>query len=271
MKKNQEQELYENYKKTYNKNEIIQYIYFFNSKELKKMCYDLDTRLNFVVEFIEYHLDKILQNYKSIEKKYNYQVPFTFLQYLRGGLKNAFYSYIKKKLPLFEPLPFLVENLNTQTNFLHKTYNIHSKFQMNFWFLLIEKLNQFSILERIIFKLYYHLELDTLDLEYLIQHYEYIETKKLFEKIKKNYLKKLQYSKSPSKIFFKSSQRGLKKDQNYCFYSSYRANKIISLKEIQKFLKIGEFNIYKTIRKIEIELAKDLKKDKEINFFYSCA
>ncbi len=272
MKQKQIDDLYDSYKKTLNKNQIIQYIYFYNSQELKKIHSDLDTRLNFIVEFIEYQLDKILQNYQLLEQKYNDQVPFSFLQYLRGGLRNAFYSYLKSKRlfslnSLYTPL---LENLNIETN-TSETYITRSELRIHFWFLLSEKLNHFSVLERIIFKLYYHLELDTSELKYLITHYDYKEIKNLFRKIKKNYLKQLENVKSSRKTLFRDFKTDFKKNHKDFLSKLKKEKRIISLKEIQDFLKINEYNVYKVIKKIEKELSIALSKRKEIQILYYCA
>lgn len=262
---------YENYKKTKNKNEIYKCIYFINSKELSKIYNDLDVRLNFIVEFLEKRLDPLLENFNKIEQTYKEKI--TFSRYLRGALRNSFLNYLKKykifseknqKIELNQTFSWYIKHIEKEENFFDNN--------LEFWILFFEKLQELDILERIIFKLYFHFELDTKEIQYLIQKNGYKKTKDLLKKIKHSYLEKLDKNNKLNKIlynFFRSNSNILNSKK---FIKNFYKEKAISTTELGKLLNFEKGKVYKILIKIQRSLNYELKKEKKIYFYYSeCA
>ncbi|MFN3603383.1 MAG: hypothetical protein ACK4UJ_01600 [Leptonema sp. (in: bacteria)] len=271
------QNAYEIFKETGNKNEVIKHIYFLNSKELVKIYSDLDVRLNFIVHFIEFQLDKVLETYRGLERRKTY-LPFTFSQYLRGALKNSFYNYLKThKIYSQENSDYVVKENSVYLG--ENPLEVPKEIDMNFWFNFFYKLNQFPIIERIIFKLYYTFDLNTSELEYLIQHYGYLETKKILNTIKKS-----NYSHSKTKESLHKFLRNFHSQDAFTLSSKefqnakidwdprkFKKKKVMSIKKIQQFLKISTNKVYKILKNTQREISLFMIQEKETQTYSKCA
>ncbi len=160
---------YEYYLKKRDKTKLMEVIYNELSKELFYLKADDDFIYNFILDFIETRLSKVLEAYQ----KNNQQIPFS--NYLRGSIKFAYYSYYKsrKKMIQFENQIVYSENI---LNIIDESYFNIDKSE-NYWLLILSYLQKFKIKDRIIFKLYYNFPLNANELQYLV-------LKKGFQKIK---------------------------------------------------------------------------------------
>lgn len=260
---------YENYKKTKNKNEIYKCIYFINSKELSKIYYDLDVRLNFIVEFLENRLDSLLENFQKIEQLHKENIAFS--KYLRGALRNSFLNYLKK-YKIFSKKSQIVELDQIFSYYLKKEENFFDN-NLEFWALFFKKLEELDIMERIIFKLYFHFELNTKEIKYLIQKNGYKKTKELLKKINHSYLAKVDKNNKINKIlynFFTKSNSHILNSRK--FEKNFYREKVIPVTKLGKLLNFEKGKIYKILFKVEKSLYFELKKEKNIYFYYSeCA
>jgi hypothetical protein len=169
---------YDYYLKKRDNSKLMEVIYNELSKELVYLNADDDFIYNFILDFIETRLQKVLESYQ----KYNKQVPFSV--YLRGSIKFAYYSYYKsrKKMIKFENQIVYYDNA---LNIIDDSYTKIDKNE-NHWILILSYLQQFKIKDRIIFKLYYNFPLNANELQYLV-------LKKGFQKIKEYYKKQENY------------------------------------------------------------------------------
>jgi len=169
---------YEYYLKKRDKTKLMEVIYHELSKELFYLKADHDFIYNFILDFIETRLSKVLEAYQ----KNNQQIPFS--NYLRGSIKFSYYSYYKsrKKMIQFENQITYYDNV---LNIIDDYYTIVDKSE-NHWILILSYLQQFKIKDRIIFKLYYNFPLNANELQYLV-------LKKGFQKIKEYFKKQENY------------------------------------------------------------------------------
>jgi len=165
---------YDYYLKKRDNSKLMEVIYNEFSKELMYQNTDDDFIYNFILDFLETRLQKVLTTYQKNKTK----IPFSV--YLRGSIKFAYYSYYKsrKKMIKFENQIVYSENV---LNIIDESYPTSGKNE-NYWILILSYLQQFKIKDRIMFKLYYNFPLNSDELQYLV-------LKKGFQRVKDYFYK----------------------------------------------------------------------------------
>ncbi len=264
--------------------QLIYIIYKIFSKELRYYHNDQELIDNFILEFIEKKLMNVIENY---QKKFdNVKNNFSFTSYFVASIKKAFFSYkqryrIEKKWELMNICNLDIINLilDKENRFIN-LYNSHD----DFWFIILESINKFPLIERVIFKLFYDFKLNLEELQYLVKNYGYEKTKSFLNMY---YHKKEQINDKNNSIEQNSNkfyienliskyQDDIDKQYKILRYNLYKKRKssktLPSAKLIGKFLNFKNYKIYNQLYKIRKKIIYALNSKKQmIHEIYQCA
>lgn len=279
------EEGYIHYQQSKKLDKLIYNIYKFFSIELKHYHHDQDLIDNFILEFIEKRLMNVIKNYqKKFDETRN---NFSFTAYFIGSIKKAFYSYKEKYIN--ENKWEQINNYNIDiTNIIldneNRFLNLYSS-NDDFWFTILEYLNEFSIIDRIIFKLFYDFKLNLEELQYLISQYGFEKTKAFL----RMYYQKKEQINDKNNLIEQNSYRfylenliskhydDINKQYKILRYSLYKKRKssktLPSAKIIGNFLNYSNYKIYNHIYKIRKKIIYLINSRKHTinDIYYQCA
>lgn len=278
------EEGYHYYVKFHKLDKLVYVIYKYFSKKLKRYYYDQELIENFIVDFIEQRLLNVIENY---QKKFdNIKNNFSFTSYFIASFKKAFFSYRQRYLSLnkleqinaydVETINFILDSENRFKN-LFKSYD-------NFWFIILDCLSQFTIMERIVFKLFYDFKLNMEELQYLIIHFGFEKTKSFLTKYyqKKENINHINNSieKNCHKFFIENlilkHQGDMDTQYKVLRYALYKKRKCLkttpSAKIIGSYLNLKNYKIYNQLFRIRKKIIYILNSHKHfMNQISQCA
>ncbi|GIX42154.1 MAG: hypothetical protein KatS3mg129_1887 [Leptospiraceae bacterium] len=277
---NQIEKSYIEYLSNHDLSKMMEAIYFLYKKELLYFCTNEDIIHNFLLEFFESILEKVLENYKKR------QDDISLLPYLKNSIKFSFFTYLKKhkiQLKFDKSKIYLSDNVSYKLSDPDENTCFNS--YEDFWFKILEFLNDLPIYERILFKFYYDLKLNSEELKYLIIQYGFKKVKNFlnhYSKLREKNIEKNNLNEYNANYFYTLNIINNENPDDYLYteYKKIRYNfykrrysrkTIPSAVEIGKFLGIKKNNLYNKMYKIRQKIYSKILNQKTFYHEYYCA